>query len=233
MKIIEYDHESHHKDAAGDWAMAQNLSESMFEEFQLVLPQANSSSAHGSLRTIPVCYARDLRVLGQMFEGHSVSSLHVKVTNGRYHACGVQLGANHKATPIFRFLRPLFETQQAKRKANTNGGLVKCELTSQDISAADRLNQRFRQDSHEAPAPYSMSQILRAVGNYLDTQLNTTLSCLSFGNNLVLFKYQTPNGEVNVVEKSLEYFNEYWSQIRSRRSRQTKLRPVSESLCSL
>ena len=134
--------------------MKQNFAESIFEEFRPHLPQDDSDPERESKAISGTCYAGDLRVLGQTIEGYSFTSLNVEVADGHYQIRGLRKGRKPHSIPFMRLLRRRSAAQDRGIKAKTEGSEVTWQVTAQDITAANTLNQRYRQNSGAAPDPF-------------------------------------------------------------------------------
>lgn len=181
--------------------MKQNPnSESVFNEFQSYLRQVEPAPNQGSKAISGTSYARDLRVLGQIIDGYSFTSVIVELTDGHYCIRGLQ--KRYKPESIL--------------------------FTHQDITAAGRLYRQHRQTAGDAPDAFRFSQILRAVGFYLDTQRQATLKRLFIANNCISLEYQTTSGQTEILEKSLDFFYDYWVHMYLRRRHRRKSRLLKE-----
>lgn len=142
-------------------------------------------------------------------EGYSFTSLIVEVADGHYHIRGLQKERKPHSIPFMRLLRRRSAAQDCRTKPPKNSE-VSWQVTAQDISAANTLNQQYRQKSSDVPDAFRLSQILRGVGFYLDTRREAELKCLSIASNRVSFEYQTASGRTERVENSFEFFYDYW-----------------------
>jgi hypothetical protein len=78
------------------------------------------------------------------------------------------------------------------------------------------------------PDPYSLSQILRGAGSYLDNRDVTELMGISLKGKWVTVSYQTAEGRLEQAQQDLEYFYDYWVKMYLRRSNRAKLPPPSD-----
>jgi hypothetical protein len=78
------------------------------------------------------------------------------------------------------------------------------------------------------PDPYSISQILRGAGSYLDNRDVTNLVGITLKERWVTVSYQTAEGRLEQAKQDLEYFYNYWVKMYMRRSNRTKLPPPSD-----
>jgi len=78
------------------------------------------------------------------------------------------------------------------------------------------------------PDPYSISQILRGAGSYVDSRDGTTLMGISLQGNWVAVSYQTAEGRLQQAKRDLEYFYNYWVKMYLRRSNRSKVPPPSD-----
>jgi hypothetical protein len=72
------------------------------------------------------------------------------------------------------------------------------------------------------PDPYSLSQILRGAGSYLDNRDVTELVGISLKDKWVTVSYQTAEGGLERAQQDLEYFYDYWVKMYLRRSNRAK-----------
>ncbi len=78
------------------------------------------------------------------------------------------------------------------------------------------------------PDPYSISQILRGAGSYLDNREAARLSAISLRGKWVTVAYENPDGRIEQAQQDLEYFYDYWVKMYMRRSNRAKLPAPSE-----
>lgn len=204
--------------------MQRNAVVSTFEQTESHSELIRDDITQASPITATGYYARDLRVLGQIVEGYSVSALHVKVFFDRYQICALQTTSNPDAHLfITRLLRPRSCNQKLAGKRKTMGGMVKCELSVQDIEAAEALYRKFRQNSQEVPAPYRMSQLLRGVGFFLDNK-GAKLRTLLFENDNISLVYQDTEHKTITIDEHSAFFYEHWLEMSQQRGKGPKLR---------
>ena len=72
------------------------------------------------------------------------------------------------------------------------------------------------------PDPYSVSQILRGAGSYLDNRDITKLLEISLKGKWVTVSYETAEGRLEKAQQDLEYFYDYWVKMYLRRSNRLK-----------
>jgi hypothetical protein len=72
------------------------------------------------------------------------------------------------------------------------------------------------------PDPYSISQILRGAGNYLDNRDETSLVGITIKDRWVTVRYKTAEGRLEQAKQDLEYFYDYWVKMYLRRSNRPK-----------
>lgn len=78
------------------------------------------------------------------------------------------------------------------------------------------------------PNPYSVSQLLRGAGYYLDNQEVAQDVEISLEGRCVMVCYKTDEGRLMQAQHDVEYFYDYWVKMYLRRSNRVKLTAPSE-----
>jgi hypothetical protein len=173
-------------------------------------------------------FAHQLRALGQALEKFGFSAFELKITRGSYLVLG-------KATPIkpvkFSFSRFVSELLRGpSRRPSLTGtvGQVDLRFSPEDIECFDLRGKSRRHDSSKMPDPYSISQLLRGAGCYLDHRNVANQVEISLQGRWVTVRYQTAEGRLEQIQQDLEYFYDYWVKMYLRRSNRPKLAPPSK-----
>ena len=132
----------------------------------------------------------------------------------------------------FSFSRFVRELLRGSAAHPTLSWLLRAEWNSpflaDEIEQFDMRGKVKRADSNKMPDPYSISQILRGTGSYLDNRDVTTLVGISLNGKWVTVKYETAAGRLEQAKQDLEYFYDYWVKMYLRRSNRAKLPPASD-----
>jgi|SRR5687768_13954263 len=202
--------------------MKQNIAKS-----EIVFAADNGSSAKvNEAQADSQNFARQLRALGQALEKFSFSAFDLELRSGSYLVTGTAISTENIKFSFSRFVRELLRGSSAK--AVGNDSQVDLRFSPEEIEHFDLRGKVRRQDPSKMPDPYSISQILRGAGSYLDNREVTTLMGISLRGKWVTVSYQTPEGRLEQAQQDLEYFYDYWVKMYLRRSNRAKLPPPSD-----
>ena len=157
-------------------------------------------------------FARQLRALGQALERFRFSAFDVKIEDGSYLVVV-------KANPISR--HPDITSIESQ---------IDLPFSQEEIERFDWHGKKRRQDSSKMPDPYSVSQILRGAGFYLDHRSVANLMEISLKEKCVTVCYETREGRLEHTEHDFEYFYDCWINIYLRQSHRPK--PLHRALWS-
>lgn len=205
--------------------MKQNIAQS-----EIVIAAANGSSekaieAHAADSRN---FARQLRALGQALERFSFSAFDLELRSGTYLVTGTAISAENIKFSFSRFVRELLRGCSAKTMVTCNDSHVDLHFSPEEIERFEERGKIRRQDPSKMPDPYSISQILRGAGSYLDNREVTTLVGISLKGKWVTVSYQTSERRLEQAQQDLEYFYDYWVKMYLRRSNRAKLPPPSD-----
>ena len=204
--------------------MKQNIAKS-----EIVFAADNGSSAKvNEAQADSQNFARQLRALGQALEKFSFSAFDLELRSGSYLVTGTAISTENIKFSFSRFVRELLRGSSAKAVVTGNDSQVDLRFSPEEIEHFDLRGKVRRQDPSKMPDPYSISQILRGAGSYLDNREVTTLMGISLRGKWVTVSYQTPQGRLEQAQQDLEYFYDYWVKMYLRRSNRAKLPPPSD-----
>ena len=198
--------------------MKQNVARS-----EIVVAEPNETHAADSQN-----FARQLRALGQALERFSFSAFDLELRSGTYLVTGTAISTENIKFSFSRFVRELLRGSSAKAMLMCNDSQVDLRFSPEEIERFEERGKVRRQDSSKMPDPYSISQILRGAGSYLDNRDVTTLRGISLKGKWVTVSYQTVEGRPEQAQQDLEYFYDYWVKMYLRRSNRVKLPPPSD-----
>jgi len=101
-------------------------------------------------------------------------------------------------------------------------------FTPEEIEKFDLHGRSRREDAGKTPDPYSISQLLRGAGCYLDNRNVSERVTISFAGRWITIRYETPDKQAANERHDLEYFYDCWVQMYLRRSNRAKLPQASE-----
>ncbi|HTN71328.1 MAG TPA: hypothetical protein VMO00_09585 [Methylomirabilota bacterium] len=169
------------------------------------------------------CYAKELRALGQALERRQIDCVDLDVESGVYFVRG-KAKVVVAAWPSFaKLIRFAFGGESASK----DGGEVKLRYTSNEIQQLDDEARMKRQDGSKTPDPFSLSQVLRGAGSYLDNK-QTSLVGITITGRWITLRYRTVEGRLEQAKQDLEYFFNYWVKMYLRRKNRAKLPPPSD-----
>ena len=166
------------------------------------------------------CYAKALRTLGQVLEVQRIESVDLEVENSGYVVRGKGKVAAHRSFSklIHAFVRG---------GSSKNGAEVSLRYTANEIQQLDHEAQGKRQDGSQTPDPYSLSQMLRAMGSYLDNK-NTSLVGITTKGRWITLRYRTMDGQLEQAKHDVEYFFDYWVKMYLQRKNRERFKPSSK-----
>ena len=173
-------------------------------------------------------FARQLRALGQALERFSFSTFDLELRSGTFLVTGTAISTVNFKFSFSRFVRELLRGCSATPMLACDGSQVDLRFSPEEIERFDMRGKVRRQDASKMPDPYSLSQILRGAGSYLDNRDVTELMGISLKGKWVTVSYQTAEGRLEQAQQDLEYFYDYWVKMYLRRSNRAKLPPPSD-----
>ena len=167
-------------------------------------------------------FARELRALGQALEKFSFSAFDLELSSGTYLVKGTATSTDNLKFSFSRFVRELLGGSPPRTTMMYTGNQIDLRFSPEEIERFDLRGKIKRQDAGKMPDPYSISQILRGAGSYLDNRDVTRLVGISLKGKWVTVSYQTVEGRLERAQQDLEYFYDYWVKMYLRRSNRVK-----------
>lgn len=172
-------------------------------------------------------FARQFRALGQALERFSFSVFEIEVENGIYSVVAKASPTQRKrGLSVLRAMEGFFRRSDATRTRPDRQ--VDLRFTPEDIEKFDLHGRSRREDAGKTPDPYSISQLLRGAGCYLDNRNVSERVTISFAGRWITIRYETPDKQAANARHDLEYFYDCWVQMYLRRSNRAKLPEASE-----
>jgi hypothetical protein len=184
--------------------------------------------ASDSKDTLVQGFAHQLRALGQALEKFSFSAFDLELRSGIYVVSGRASYPEIIKFSFSRFVRELLRGSTVQPTGTCSGSQVDLHFSAEEIERFDVRGRIKRQDPGKMPDPYSLSQILRGAGSYLDNRAIATLMGISLKGKWVTVSYQTADGQLEQAQQDLEYFYDYWVKMYLRRGNRAKLPAASE-----
>ena len=172
-------------------------------------------------------YAQELRALGQDLEAHNLLSVALEMEDGFYAVWGKVRASKAAPSWFARFLRVL--TYSSASSQPNSPSEIDLRYTPKDIEQLELRGRAKRKESHHMPDPYSLSQILRGAGSYLDNRSGTYPVEITVKDQWMTLRYVDARGQLEQTQQDIEYFYNYWIKMYLRRSDRPKLPPSNDS----
>jgi hypothetical protein len=198
------------------------------QETSAAQSEGNLSKGSGQHERNLTGFARQLRALGQALEKFSFSTFDLELRSGNYLVTGRATSKDNVNFSFPRFVRELLRGSTARPTVRCTENRVDLSFSPDEIEKFDLRGKVKRQDANKMPDPYSVSQILRGAGSYLDNRNVMALVGISLSGKWVTVRYETPEGRLEQAKQDLEYFYDYWVKMYLRRSNRAKLPPASD-----
>src|SRR5919106_852058 len=176
----------------------------------------------------PFSYAKELRALGQALEQHHFSFLDLEIEGGIYVIRGKATALKEAQSSFSRFVRDLIHGYSSTSRKNNSGVETNLRFSPEEIDQLDSEGRLKRTESHQMPDPYSISQLLRGAGTYLDNRDETSLVGITIKDRWVTVRYKTAEGRLEQAKQDLEYYYDYWVKMYLRRSNRPKFPPLND-----
>jgi hypothetical protein len=165
-------------------------------------------------------YSRILRVIGQRLEPLRPETYEV-VSYGNCYLVRCRVKENSqgkkeeekKVRGLAAFLRLWREPENPTTRENPNEGTsmnVEFLYSLEELNHQDEEHKEPRRDPNAMPDPYSLSNTLRTVGEFLDRKPDSKLlfAC-SHGQEIVIL-YETKDGARNLEQYPISTIYEFW-----------------------
>jgi hypothetical protein len=173
-------------------------------------------------------FAHQLRALGQALEKFSFSAFDLQLRTGTYLVTGTAISNEPVKFSFSRFVRELLRGSTARTTVTCSANQIDLRFSPKEIEGFELSGKINRKTPDKMPDPYSISQILRGAGSFLDNHCVTELVGISLKGRWVTVSYQTAEGRLEQAKQDLEYFYDYWVKMYLRRSNRAKLPPPSD-----
>jgi hypothetical protein len=170
-------------------------------------------------------YAKELRAVGQAFEKFKFNAFNLERREGVYTIHGTAPADLAATFSIIQFVRDIVRGGRSRRKANQPFELSYSQTEIENLDAQERAK---RAHSDNLPDPYSISQILRGIGAFLDHRQAVSLITISYQDRWVTVVYNSVDGHTEQEKQDLDYFYDYWVKMYLRRSNRAKVAAPSE-----
>jgi hypothetical protein len=171
-------------------------------------------------------YGQELRAIGQDLEArHVKAQFHIECQNDEYRVWTKAPEARESRLrsalrrihlPYPSQSRPKGDTQLEDLGPSYFSGANQLRYQPEDLERLESEGQAKRRDPNGMPDPYSLSQLLRALGNYVNLKPARFLA-LSWTEEFVGLVYETAEGRRNVEYLRLPSIYDLWVHMYLRR----------------
>lgn len=178
-------------------------------------------------------YAKDLRAVGQAAEALGIEILDLEIDGKEYVVRG-KMGASRpvRMTPG-RSLRDLLgkacSILGVCPNTQPSPSILEVRFSQRDIERLDRDGSAKRRNPSGMPNAYSLSQILRGSGSYVDHKPETHLVGVAVRDGRVTLLYETSQGERRMEQVGVDFLYEHWVTMYLRRANRFPRRNAPES----
>ena len=166
------------------------------------------------------CYAEELRAIGNALEARGVISVEVAVEGDDYRV-RAEIDQSKKADSSFgasvkQFLLRFGSLLRTKKQPTARA--IELRYGAEEIQKLIQDGVARRLDSHAVPDPFSLSQILRQTGAYLDGLYPATLVRFVLRDRWITIHYKDGSGQLKELKQDIQFFYDYWVKMYLRRS---------------
>jgi hypothetical protein len=162
-------------------------------------------------------YAQILRTVGQMLEGLEIQSFALKIEGNDF-----TVSAPQARQPQEKHLRVFWRRLGGKKAesqgmGNPSSGVLELHYTAADIARMDSEARAKRGPTAGTPEPHSLSQLLRAVGAFVDQKGGDLLTMRKDDQNIE-FEYKSLLNAKVTQQFTVPALYDYWVKMYLRRS---------------
>jgi len=173
-------------------------------------------------------YAQQLRALGQGLEAYKLLTVDLKVEDGFYVVRATARVPKLTESLFGRFLRVFIYDSSSKSRQPRFNSSINLRYSLKDVEELESQGRAKRKESHHMPDPYSLSQVLRGVGFYVDSRDGAHPLEITVWDRWMTLQYQTAEGRLQHARQDVEYFYDYWVKMYLRRKDRPMLPPARD-----
>lgn len=164
-------------------------------------------------------YAQILRTVGQMLEGLAIQSFVLKIEGNDFTVSTHQ--SPHREEQCLRVFWQRLRGKSAKKSANSchnpSSGVLELRYTAAEIDRMNSEGRAKRGPAAATPEAHSLSQVLRAVGAFVD-QKGGILETVRKDDQRIEFEYTSVLKTTTTEQFTLATLYDYWVKMYLRRS---------------
>lgn len=157
--------------------------------------------------------------MGQAIEKFKFTSFRLEFREGVYHVRG---GAPAAMAKTFSWIQYIQGLLRGSRSMPVPSRFIEVSYSRAELETFHRQERAKRRDGENFPDPYSISQILRGVGTFLEGRCARALLAITLEERCVTVLYQNGDGEPMREMQDLDFFYDYWIKLYLHRSNRPK-----------
>ena len=166
-----------------------------------------------------LCYAEELRAIGHALGAQKFISVELEVEGDGYRV-RTEVGPGNKAesslgTVVKQFLLDFGSLLQTKERPTNRA--IERRYSAEEIQKLIHDGVARRLDPYAVPDPFSLSNILRQTGAYLDSLDHATLVGVAIKDRWITIRYRNGSGELKELKQDVQFFYGYWIKMYLRR----------------
>jgi len=168
-------------------------------------------------------FAQLLRPVGQMLEPLKLESFSLKIDDSGVHVSGRKREERPPSSVAEVSLRVVWQALRRKqpepaREAQPSSGVLELRYTQDDIDRMDTEEQSKRAGAGGTPEAHTLSQILRAVGGYVDQKGGRLLEVRKAGEEVTI-EYESALRKTMTEQFTVASLYDYWVKMYLRRKK--------------
>jgi hypothetical protein len=169
-------------------------------------------------------YSQLLRPVGQMLEALEVESFSLKIESSGVHVIAQKREERQQTAPevSLRVVWQTFRRQKPEpvRDPEPTSGVLELRYSQDDIERMDTQEQSKRKGAGATPEAHALSQILRAVGGYVDQRGGRVLA-VKKENQDITIEYESALKRKMVQQFTISSLYDYWVKMYMRRKQRS------------
>lgn len=174
-----------------------------------------------------ISFAQLLRPVGQMLEPMQLETFSLRIESGSVAVRGEKKREAQQTPPQPQEISLRVVWQALRRKKaepvaapQPSYGVLELHYTAQDIARADTEGQAQRKAAGGTPEAHRLSQILRAVGGYVD-QKGGRLTAVTKGREEITVEYDSALNKKMIEQFTVASLYDYWVKMYMRRKQRS------------
>ena len=179
----------------------------------------NKMAGEPASRADKYSFAKYLRAIGQALDAQNLASFELAYHGGAYVIRRVA-AQGWSVKNLVSHTKALLGRTQTE---SVSPAPVEINYSVEDVMDLDKAGRSQRGKNHETPDPFSISEKLRSVGSFIDSDPKRSLvSVTSHGKQLEI-RYESESGTVRKTIRRMDHHFDAWKSLFQRRKNRIKL----------